>query len=103
MLFYTGSRYVAYSVTNSDLLMNSVAMLFVTQIDDLLYCTPPSPPPPQPLTPAYAKKIIEELPPVEPETQAENEHEFLMIAKPWIKMAIFAALTYLCVCLGYGC
>jgi len=37
MLFYTGSRYVGYSGTNSDLLLNSVAMLFVTQIDDLLY------------------------------------------------------------------
>jgi hypothetical protein len=92
MLFYTGSRYVGYSGTNSDLLLNSVAMLFVTQIDDLLYSA---------FTPAYAKRVIEELPPVEPAVQAENEHEFLMIAKPWIKIAIFAALTYLC--LGHDC
>ena len=92
MLFYTGSRYVGYSGTNSDLLLNSVAMLFVTQIDDLLYTA---------FTPAYAKRVIEELPPVEPAVQAENEHEFLMIAKPWIKIAIFAALTYLC--LGHDC
>ena len=92
MLFYTGSRYVGYSGTNSDLLLNSVAMLFVTQIDDLLYSA---------FTPAYAKRVIEELPPVKPEIQADHEHEFLMIVKPWIKMAIFAALIYLC--LGHGC
>merc|ERR1719265_1150519 len=52
-LMKIAAAYVAHAPSNEDLLLNSVAMLFVLDVDELLYAV---------ITPAFVRKMMEQMP-----------------------------------------
>ena len=83
LLFFSGSRYVLFSATNSDLILNCVAMIFVLEIDGILY---------RAFTPSFAQKIIEDMPPVEVESFDKGVASLCLV--PWVKAVLFALMLW---------
>eukprot|EP00438_Fugacium_kawagutii_P013969 Skav202197 [mRNA] locus=scaffold191:99132:99971:- [translate_table: standard] len=85
-LFTVGAQFVLMSETHSDLILNCLAMLFVVEIDDILY---------HGFTPAFCKEVISGLPPLE--VNSFNQGVVRLVLLPWIKIAFWFIATHLIV------
>jgi len=82
-LMYLSTAYVAHSDSNENLLLNSVAMLFIADIDELLYTV---------IVPEFLQKMQQELPPLvsDPRTWKTNVEweQFARLMVSTIKMSV---------------
>jgi hypothetical protein len=78
-----GAKFVAVSRADSDVVLNCLAMVFVVEIDDMLYKT---------FTPVGFQKMLRELPPVEVEDEKDSLVVHLMLL-PWLKVGLWGGLS----------
>ena len=83
-LFVVGAEFVVMSETHSDLILNCLAMLFVVEIDDMIY---------QGFTPSFLKEVIQDLPPLR--VPGFNGAAFHLMGLPWIKVALWLGSVHL--------
>ena len=81
-LFFAGGKYVVGSETNEDLILNCVAMLFVIDIDELLY---------KAFTPAFCRQVIAQLPPTESTSEVSGMCGLVFL--PWAKAGVLLAMV----------
>ena len=82
-LFFAGGKYVVGSETNEDLILNCVAMLFVLDIDELLY---------KAFTPAFCQQVIAQLPPTESTNEVSGVCGLVLL--PWVKAGVLLAMVF---------
>lgn len=90
-LFIVGGKFVAFSESNTDMVLNCLAMVFVTEIDDLLYKT---------FTPTFCRNVMENLPPVKIQSSLHGVASLVIV--PWLKGVLFGGLSYMVLCI-YEC
>ena len=83
-LFLVGAEFVVMSATHSDLILNCLAMLFVVEIDDMIY---------QGFTPSFLKEVIEDLPPVR--LEGFKRAAFQLCGLPWLKLLLWLVSVHL--------
>jgi len=81
LLAHYGSGFLLVSDDNESLILNTVALTFITQIDELIYDS---------MTPANVKVIIDEL----PTYKISYGAKILGLARPYIVSAAITAITF---------
>ena len=88
-LWWYGASYVAMSVDNAELILNTVAVLFVLEIDDQMYAV---------TVPENMRLVIAALPPVTP-TADGGEDDYCTVAVcsnlfgQWLNMGLIAGMS----------
>lgn len=75
-----GAQFVLLSETHADLILNCLAMVFVIEIDDVIY---------HGFTPAFCKEIISDLPALEVHSLTQALARLTIF--PWVKIGIWIA------------
>ena len=85
-LFAVGAQFVLLSETHADLILNCLAMVFVVEIDDVIY---------HGFTPSFCKEVIKDLPPIE--IQSVNHGLARLTLLPWVKVGFWLLGAHLIV------
>ena len=85
-LFAVGTQFVFLSETHADLILNCLAMVFVVEIDDLIY---------QGFTPSFGKEVIQDLPAIEVHSPFQGFARVTVL--PWVKLGFWLLGTHLIV------
>ena len=81
LLAFYGSGFLLVSDGNESLILNTVGLTFITQIDELIYFS---------MVPGNVKKCIDDL----PTTDITYAHKMVGLAKPYFVSAVIAAITF---------
>lgn len=84
LLWWYGASYVAMSENNSELILNTVAVLFVLEIDDQLYKV---------TVPSAIRAVFEALPPVKTGGVISWFSDCGVLLGQWINMGIIAGMS----------